>query len=386
MWQPCCCIRHATQPTKARPHPCGAPGRICALHARCSSKPLAGAGPLECRAATPCRWARLACCQQVAQARIILERMAAIQAAACVPALPLLMGDFNTAAHSAVYEFISTGAAALRPANALLQPWQLLVTQQPTAPKLQLHPTSMAHARPEHPVSACHGVGMPTADCPAARVLWTPCCAPAGRLDCTLHDRRELSGQVAGISQAQLGQQSQAGTQQAHCEQLQCCPETRAYAGPACCTPCLPAAVTCTHAELSLDLWVARGVLSAKLPAFAAVPGLTAAAAGLLAASPGPAPPLWTGAAPSCGRLLDAPGHLGARCRTRPCAAPVWAPQQRLAPTGVGPAAQSAWHCCRLAPCSRLLCSAGCQLAVQVGFAQLPAAPRVALALGLPPG
>ena len=46
----------------------------------------------------------------MAQARIILERMAAIQAAASVPVLPLLMGDFNTAAHSAVYGFIALGA------------------------------------------------------------------------------------------------------------------------------------------------------------------------------------------------------------------------------------------------------------------------------------
>ena len=48
-------------------------------------------------------------CAQIAQARTILQRMAAIQQELPQPALPLLMGDFNAAAYSAVYSFVAQG-------------------------------------------------------------------------------------------------------------------------------------------------------------------------------------------------------------------------------------------------------------------------------------
>jgi len=47
---------------------------------------------------------------QVAQARAILDRMAAVRAGAGAPALALLAGDFNSAPGSAVVRFVGAGA------------------------------------------------------------------------------------------------------------------------------------------------------------------------------------------------------------------------------------------------------------------------------------
>ena len=46
---------------------------------------------------------------QVAQARTILQRMAAIQQMTPQPVLPLLLGDFNASAYSGVYRFLAEG-------------------------------------------------------------------------------------------------------------------------------------------------------------------------------------------------------------------------------------------------------------------------------------
>ena len=46
---------------------------------------------------------------QLAQARTILQRMAALQQEAAEPVVPMLMGDFNATAHSAVYSFVAEG-------------------------------------------------------------------------------------------------------------------------------------------------------------------------------------------------------------------------------------------------------------------------------------
>lgn len=47
---------------------------------------------------------------QVAQARAILERMAAVRAGAGAPTLALLAGDFNSAPGSGVVRFVASGA------------------------------------------------------------------------------------------------------------------------------------------------------------------------------------------------------------------------------------------------------------------------------------
>ena len=46
----------------------------------------------------------------MAQARAILDRMAAVRAGAGAPALALLAGDFNSAPGSAVVRFVGAGA------------------------------------------------------------------------------------------------------------------------------------------------------------------------------------------------------------------------------------------------------------------------------------